>query len=134
MRHIARCTSGLFALGALAITAAGGCGGSSGPTLPANPGQPPLVTSATVNATPALAFTPSEVHLEQGGTVTFAFGSVGHDVFFDNDPAGAPSNIPGGNSNTSIARTFSTAGSYKYNCHIHPGMHGTVVVFAPDTA
>ena len=86
-----------------------------------------------MNATPALAFTPSEIHLVQGGAVTFAFGSVGHNVFFDDDPAGAPANIPGVSRDSTVIRTFTTPGTYAYNCHIHPGMRGTVVVFAPDT-
>jgi hypothetical protein len=34
------------------------------------------------------------------------------------------------NTNTSVQRTFAAAGVYNYNCHIHPGMHGTVVVGA----
>ena len=65
--------------------------------------------------------------------VTFAFGSVAHDVFFDDDPAGAPASIPGAVSNTSVARTFTTAGEYTFDCHIHPGMRGSVTVVAPDT-
>ena len=69
----------------------------------------------------------------RGGTVTFAFGSVGHNVYFDNDPAGAPADIPGVNSNTNVDRVFGTAGVYTFNCHIHPDMHGTITVVAPDT-
>lgn len=117
-----------------AATILGACGGANQAMSPMPaPSQPPLVTAATVNATSALAFTPSEIHLVQGGTVTFAFGTVGHNVFFDNDPAGAPANIPGVNSNSSVSRVFDTPGTYMFNCHIHPEMHGTVVVFAPDT-
>ena len=127
-RRIVRTTVGVVAL---AVCVA--CGGATATTPAMPPSSPPLVTAATVNATPAIAFTPSEVHLEQGGTVTFAFGSVAHNVFFDNDPSGAPANITGVNSNISVSRTFTTPGSYAFNCHIHPGMRGTVVVFAPDT-
>ena len=36
--------------------------------------------------------------------------------------------IQGTNSNVSIARTFTTAGTYSYTCHIHPSMQGMVVV------
>ena len=137
MKHVVRSAGGRIrsVLPVLATIVALACGGASATTMPsAPPSPPPLVESATVNATPALAFTPPETHLVQGGTVTFAFGTVGHNVFFDNDPAGAPANIAGVNSNTSVARTFATPGTYVFNCHIHPGMHGTVVVFAPDTA
>jgi hypothetical protein len=59
--------------------------------------------------------------------VTFAFGSVGHNVFFDT-AAGAPADIPGINANTSVTRIFNTAGTFTYICHIHPSMQGTVVV------
>jgi plastocyanin len=62
-----------------------------------------------------------------GDAVTFAFGSVVHNVFFASQ-AGAPTDIDGTNSNVSIQRTFTTAGTYQYTCHIHPSMHGTVVV------
>lgn len=88
------------------------------------------VSSATVDATPSIAFTPATVNLLVGGTVTFAFGGVGHNVFFDGDPAGAPASIDGVNANTTVQRTFTTAGVYNYTCHIHPGMHGTILVGA----
>ena len=110
------------------------CGSSMAPLseTPNDPGVP--VSAATVNATPSIAFTPANVTLTVGGTVTFAFGGVGHNVFFDNDPTGAPASIAGVNANTSVQRTFAVAGVYNYNCHIHPGMRGTVVVgMATDT-
>jgi plastocyanin len=115
-------------------SAAIACGGAS---IPAVPPPPPIgptqVANATVDATPQLAFNPPRVVLTQGGTVTFAFGSVGHNVYFDNDPAGAPANIPGVNADASVARVFSTVGVYTFNCHIHPGMRGAITVVAPDT-
>jgi plastocyanin len=87
-----------------------------------------LATAAIVNATPSIAFTPGNVKLAVGGTVTFDFGAVGHNVFFDNDPVGAPEAIDGVNANTSVRRTFPVAGVYTYYCHVHPGMSGTIVV------
>jgi plastocyanin len=89
--------------------------------------------STTVNATPSIAFNPSPANVAIGGTVTFAFGTVGHNVFFDAAP-GVPADIPGTNSDTSATRTFSTPGTYTYNCHIHPGMRGTIVVASSTTA
>jgi plastocyanin len=106
---------------------AAACGSSTSPQPPGDTGGTP-VPAATVNATPSIAFTPSTVALAVGGTVTFAFGSVAHNVYFDDDPAGAPAAITGENVNTSLTRTFTSAGVYEYNCHIHPGMRGTVVV------
>lgn len=92
---------------------------------PAGPSGNPQ--SATVQATPQIAFNPGEVTIEVGGTVTWAFGSVPHNVFFD-DAAGTPQDIAGFNSNTSLSRTFDAAGTFAYECMIHPGMRGAVVV------
>jgi len=104
-----------------------GCGGSGSPTQVTT--SPPSET-ATI---PSIAFTPGSVALLVGGTLTINFGSVAHNVFFDNQPGGAPANITGSNSNVSKSLTFPVAGTYVFNCHIHPGMHATVVVTAPTT-
>lgn len=40
-------------------------------------------------------------------------------MFFDAQ-AGLPANIPGDNANVTVQRTFATAGTYHYTCHIHP--------------
>jgi plastocyanin len=117
-------------LAPLMIAALGACGGYS-PTAPKdtndNSDKTP-VPAATVQATPAEQFTPGRVNLTVGGTVTYAFGSLAHNVFFDNAPTGAPANITAPSSNKSVTLTFNTKGTYVYNCHIHPGMQGTVVV------
>jgi plastocyanin len=116
-----------MSVASLAIAALGACGGDS-PTEPVVDQPQPPVPAATVQAIPSEKFTPPRVTLAVGGTITFAFGSLAHNVFFDNDPAGAPDNIPDPSANKSVTRTFNTAGTYVYNCHIHPGMRGTVVV------
>jgi plastocyanin len=107
-----------------AIAALGACGGDS----PTEPVVQTPVPEATVQATPSEKFTPGQVTLAVGGTVTFAFGSLAHNVFFDNGPAGAPDNITAPSSNKSVTLTFNTKGTYAYNCHLHPGMRGTVIV------
>ncbi len=99
-----------------------GCG-SSGSDITA----PPASGGSTVSATPSLTFTPASITVHTGDAVTFAFGSVGHNVFFAAQ-AGAPTDIDGTNANVSVPRTFATAGTFQYTCHIHPSMHGTVVV------
>jgi plastocyanin len=122
---------GRRAMAALALTAGAmlaACGGSSSATTTDPVTSGPPAATATVAATPALAFTPNTVTIAVGGTVTVDFGSVAHNVFFDNAPAGAPANITAATSNASMALTFNQAGTFVYNCHIHPGMHGTVVV------
>jgi len=124
-----RRAAAVFALAAVATAAA--CGGSSnaGTTDPVPPIPPgPPAATATVAATPSLAVTPNTVTIAVGGTVTMDFGSVAHNVFFDNAPAGAPANITAATSDKSMTLTFNQAGTFEYNCHIHPGMRGTVVV------
>ena len=116
------------------ISIVSGCSSNPyGPSTTGTVGTPP-VSSARVDATPSIAFTPANISLTTGGTVTFAFGSVPHNVFFDNDPAGAPAAIDGVNANVSLQRTFPVAGVYNYYCHIHPGMRGTIVVGIANTS
>jgi plastocyanin len=107
------------------------CGDSASTVYPSP--QPPKGPPADdeVTATAALAFTPPTITVKRGGTATFNFESVGHNVFFDDAPPGAPANITGTNANVSKTLTFTTAGTFKYTCHIHPEMHGTVVVVEP---
>lgn len=65
------------------------------------------------------------------GTITWEFGAVPHNVTFAATP-GRPADIAGFNTNTSIARTFTTTGTFAYECTIHPGMRGSVVVTPDD--
>lgn len=115
-----------FVIAALSIALVGACGGDD--SYPTEDVDPTPVSTATVQATPAERFTPGRVNLIAGGTVTFAFGSLEHQVFFDRGPAGAPEDIPEPTANKTVTRTFTTPGTFVYNCRIHPGMSGTVVV------
>jgi plastocyanin len=76
---------------------------------------------------PGLTFSPADIVLKQGGTVRFIFPAMDHNVIFTAGQAGAPANI---NilSNQTVSRTFNTVGVYKYDCTLHNGMVGTVVV------
>ncbi len=115
---------------AAALILAGCGGGDAGtgpdpdPVKPANP-----VASATVTAGNNNRFSPSNVDLIGGGTVTWTFGSVPHNVIF-NSTAGAPANVPVV-SNTEEKRTFNTAGTFPYDCTLHAGMTGTITVHPP---
>lgn len=116
-----RIRNAVLSFGAVTLAAcSGGYGSNGGPTAPGGDGR-------TVSATPGLAFTPGTLTVNAGDVVTFAFGSVAHNVFFD-ARNGVPADIPGNNASLSAERTFTTPGTYHYTCHIHPGMAGTVVV------
>jgi plastocyanin len=126
---------------ALAVVACGGGGGNGGgPTAPNNPGPGPnpggpTSSSASVvmqkqgdeyGAGTVWSFNPSAVTIARNGTVTWTNGlNELHNVVFA-PAAGAPANVPD-HTNGSYARTFSTAGTFNYQCTIHP-MSGQVVV------
>jgi plastocyanin len=83
--------------------------------------------TAAVQATDANVFTPPTITVAEGGTVTWSFGGIGHNVVFQS--AGSPTNVAVTSSATA-ARVFATAGSYPYACTLHAGMTGTVNVVA----
>jgi len=99
------------------------CGGSDSTTGTNNNNN----NAATINATNADTFNPSTLTVTAGTTVTFVFQQVTHNVTFVG--SGAPANIPDA-VNTSVTRTFPTAGTFNFTCTLHPGMAGTVVVTA----
>jgi len=106
-----------------ALTA--GCGSDGGTTTP------PISGNKTFDVfTLSSAFSPNFVQIAQGDTVRFnivpAANGEGHDVTFD-AKTGAPANIKV-TLNGVVTRVFSTKGSFHYNCFVHPGMSGDIVV------
>ena len=84
----------------------------------------PLVATITLSSA---SFSPTEVDVGIGATVTFANGSATtHNVTFDG-VVGAPANI-GDHSSGNNARAFPAAGTFPYRCTIHTGMQGTIIV------
>ena len=69
------------------------------------------------------AFTPAEVTIKAGGTVTWTNGGVtAHTVTFPDSDSGAvyPKHT--------YSKTFEKPGTYEYYCRFHPTEKGTVEV------
>jgi plastocyanin len=129
MNAMARKCAALAGLVLLAACGGGGGGGDGSPTAPYSPSPSPGPTLPAVNeviATPSNTFTPSTLTVARGTTVTFTFQGTTHNVNFAN-VAGAPANIAA-TANSGVQRVFSTAGTFGYDCSLHSGMSGTIVV------
>lgn len=85
----------------------------------------PVGTGAIVTM-PGNSFIPFEVFIGVGEPVYFEFPQVAHNVIFA-ATAGAPADIQQMR-NATVARTFTTAGRFLYDCTLHPGMTGAVTV------
>ncbi|MBA4070343.1 MAG: hypothetical protein C0497_00670 [Gemmatimonas sp.] len=116
------------AVAVLALLSACGDGSYGSPTAPSNntPGTPSTPAANEVIATTSNTFTPSTLTVARGTTVTFTFQATIHNVIFAN-VAGAPANIPN-TANSGVQRLFATAGTFGYDCSLHAGMTGTVIV------
>jgi plastocyanin len=109
---------------AASITALTACGDDDG-AGPDN--RPPAIDTVF---TPSLNdFAPTEVTIRVGGTVVWSFGFDLHNVIFIRPPSGPqpPQDIPS-TMNQNVSRVFPLAGTFDYECRLHPGMNGTVIV------
>jgi len=93
--------------------------------------QPFLVTVTTGSVAVVVTmqsnlFSPAQATIRVGQTVLYDFPADQHNVMFANR-TGKPADIPA-TSNVQVTRTFSTAGTFPYECTLHPGMNGTVIV------
>lgn len=84
------------------------------------------VSAAVVAGNADQTFAPPTVVVARNANVTFTFGALLHNVSF-RSANGAPANVPS-STNASIARAFPTAGDFTYDCSLHAGMTGMVVV------
>ena len=112
------------AAGSANITASsGGVNGTAAITVTAASVFP---SNADVNATTSNTFTPATIDIARNGTVNWIFAAVTHNVTFSGSaPTGG--NI-GNNSNATVSRTFTVAGTFNYQCTLHGGMTGQVIV------
>ena len=106
------------------IAVAAACGSDSSTTTPSSGNKSVDVFTLST------AFSPNFVQISVGDTILFHIvpsnNGEGHDVTFD-AKAGAPANIKV-TLNGDIPRVFTTRGTFHYNCFVHPGMAGDVVV------
>lgn len=73
-----------------------------------------------------MLFTPSQITIEQGETVTWTNNdSVDHTVTADTGNGPKSETIKPG---STYHYTFNEVGSFQYHCEFHSAMHGTVVV------
>jgi plastocyanin len=115
MDVIRRSTTGLCLWAVALVLVATACG-SQGSAEP-----PPSVGGPAV-AVRDYEFEPASLRVDAGATVTWVWeGSAPHDVvgqgFESSDQ-----------SSGTFRRTFEQPGTYAYQCTIHPGMEGTIVV------
>jgi uncharacterized protein YjdB len=87
---------------------------------------PSFPSTAEVDATINNLFSPTSVDINRGGTVTWNFQAVTHNVTFTGT-TGAPADIAATTS-SSASRSFSTPGTFDYQCTLHGGMTGRVIV------
>ena len=96
------------------------------PTPVPTPTPAPGASASVVAGANSNDFAPASVEVARGAVVTWSFGARAHNVIF-NSAAGAPANIDV-TSNAQVARTFATVGTFGYDCSLHAGMVGTVIV------
>ncbi|MFP4513991.1 MAG: plastocyanin/azurin family copper-binding protein [Acidimicrobiales bacterium] len=89
-------------------------------------GSTPSEGGAEVDATGGFQFEPATVEIEAGESVTWTnSGGVRHTVTSTTDSMDFDEPL---GSDDSVTITFDEPGTYDYECTIHPGMTGTVVV------
>jgi plastocyanin len=117
-----RLPSSCLLVAALALAACGSGDSGDGPTPP-----PTGVARVDTVFMPGDVFSPASLTIAVGGTVWFDFPARDHNVIFDRTRTGAPADIPPTISRR-VSRVFPTAGTFPYECRLHPGMIGEVVV------
>jgi plastocyanin len=106
------------------------CGGGSEttatttpiPTIPSTPSNPIVTNSVTLQNT---AFNPANIQVSPGTVVTWTNNdNIAHNVTF----AGSVGDTGNFSSGSKTLTMPTVAGTYSYQCTIHAGMNGTVLV------
>jgi len=128
-----RFSSRVFAFAALTVAASCGGGGSdssagaTGPTTPQTPVVPSSPATPVITTAVSIEddfFNPANIQVSPGQTVTWTWStSTTHNVTFSDSGSGDK-----GGENVTFSKTFPTAGTFNYNCTLHGGMTGTVLV------
>jgi plastocyanin len=108
-----------LALAAVVLTGCGGDEGGGG-----NGADAASVTGVTEVAAKDNQFTPPDIQVTAGTTVTWTFDDrfVPHDVTGDGFTSGDPRR------SGTFTHAFDRPGTYDYRCTVHDGMDGRVVV------
>jgi len=132
MRFPSRVVAAL-ALTAVTFAAACGGGGDSGTSSPTTPTTPQTPQTPSTPAAPVVTtsvsveddfFNPSNIQVSPGQTVTWTWStSTTHNVTFGDGSSGDK-----GGANASFNKTFPTTGTFAYDCTLHGGMSGSVLV------
>ena len=111
----------------------GGCGGQSDSTPEPGTGTgtadgPADAQTFTISGTDADAFDPATVQAKVGRlTLALRNGGVPHNLVFDDKALkGIP--VVSGSAAKSTVLTFNRPGTFTFECTLHPGMAGKVVV------
>ena len=111
------------AQGSATITATSGGKTSQPLTIQVVPGNVAAVVTMQANT-----FTPTQVTIRVNQAVLFDFPADPHNVIFA-QRNGKPADIPvPATLPTTVTRAFTTAGTFPYDCMLHPGMSGSVIV------
>jgi len=109
------------ALGSATVTASAGLVSSQPVSFTVTTGSVAAVFTMQANT-----FTPAQATIRAGQSVLYDFPADPHNVIFQ-QRTGKPADIPA-TSRQAITRTFATAGTFPFDCTLHPGMSGTVIV------
>ena len=84
---------------------------------------------AAVFTMQANSFSPAQATIRVSQSVLFDFPADIHNVIFKDRQLhpGAPADIPT-TRNQTVTRTFNTTGTFPFDCNLHPGMSGQVIV------